>query len=56
MPARFIGRQPNLINNNLIRETLFINNSVSVFPLRGLSQVPPWVLLNVGLVVDCFCI
>jgi hypothetical protein len=23
IPARFIGRQPNLINNNLMREILF---------------------------------
>jgi hypothetical protein len=23
MPARFIGRQPNLINNNLMKETSF---------------------------------
>jgi hypothetical protein len=38
MPARFIGRQPNLINNNLIRETSFNNNSVSMSPLRDLSQ------------------
>jgi hypothetical protein len=38
MSARFIGRQHNLINNNLIRETSFVNNSVSVFPLRNLSQ------------------
>jgi hypothetical protein len=38
MLARFIGRQPNLINNNLIRETSFVNNLVSVSPLRDLSQ------------------
>jgi hypothetical protein len=38
MSARFIGRQPNLINNNLLRETSFNNNSVSVSPLRDLSQ------------------
>jgi hypothetical protein len=38
IPSRFIGRQPNLINNNLIKETSFSNNSVSVSPLRDLSQ------------------
>jgi hypothetical protein len=38
MLTKFIGRQPNLINNNLIRETSFVNNSVSIFPLRNLSQ------------------
>jgi hypothetical protein len=38
MPARFIGKQPNLINNNLMRETSFGINSVSVSPLRELSQ------------------
>jgi hypothetical protein len=38
MLARFIGRQPNLIDNNLLRETSFNNNSVSESPLRDLSQ------------------
>jgi hypothetical protein len=38
MPARFIGRQPNVIDNNIIRETSFVNNSVSISPLRDLSQ------------------
>jgi hypothetical protein len=38
MPARFIGRQPNLIINNLIRETSLNNNSVSTSPLRDFSQ------------------
>jgi hypothetical protein len=38
MPARFIGKQPNLINKNFLRETSFNNNSVSISPLRDLSQ------------------
>jgi hypothetical protein len=38
IPAKFIKKQPNLINNNLMRKTSFVNNSVSVSPLRELSQ------------------
>jgi hypothetical protein len=38
MPVRFIGRQPNLIDNNLLRENSLNNNSVSAFPLRYFSQ------------------
>jgi hypothetical protein len=34
IPARFIGKQPNLINNNLMRKTSFGNNSVSVFQVK----------------------
>jgi hypothetical protein len=38
MPARFVGRQPNLINNSILRVNSLTNNSVSVSPLRYLSQ------------------
>jgi hypothetical protein len=38
MAARFIRRQPNLINNDFMRETSFGNNSVSVSSLGELSQ------------------
>jgi hypothetical protein len=38
MPARFIGRQSNLIDNNLLRENSLNNNSVSASPLRYLNQ------------------
>jgi hypothetical protein len=38
MPARFIGRQTNVIDNNLLRETSFNNNSVNTSPLRELNQ------------------
>jgi hypothetical protein len=38
MPMRFTGGQPNLINNNLMRETSFGTNSICVSPLRELSQ------------------
>jgi hypothetical protein len=34
MPARFIGRQLNVIDNNFLREISFNNNSVSTSPLR----------------------
>jgi hypothetical protein len=33
-----IGRQPNVIDNNLLRETSFNNNSINTSPLRYLSQ------------------
>jgi hypothetical protein len=36
--TRFIGKQPNLINNNLMRETSFGTNLVNISPLRELSQ------------------
>jgi hypothetical protein len=38
MPARFVGRQPNLIDNSILRVNSLTNNSVSVSPLRYLSQ------------------
>jgi hypothetical protein len=38
MPARFIKKQPNLMDNNLLRENSLNNNSVSASPLRYLSQ------------------
>jgi hypothetical protein len=38
IPSRFIGRQSILIVNNLLRETSFNNNLVSIFLLRELSQ------------------